>query len=477
MKRNGVTKKAEQPLYIQIEQQIIDSIRQGVLKPHQRVKGTRQAAKELNVNRQTVADAYERLIANGWLYTKGNEGTFVGEHTGQILPAVPVPPANFEFNEFYYAIGHEEAERRQWLVKFDEGFPDPQLAPVKELTTAYKRIFTQALRLRRTDLAYSEIEHREVLSHLNRLIYQYRTMKLDERHLCFIFGQQMALYLVAQTLLHKGDHVAVENPGNFRAWQVLQAAGATLHPVPVDSEGIDTDSLDRLCRHHSIKAVYVSPNCQNPTTVEMSTARREHLLHLAIEYGFAVIEEDDDYEFRYTLEKTPPLISGRKDDHIIYISSISKMLPPLHFICFVAGPAPFIKSLKALWASVGQQGDIILEQALIELIKDGMLSRFARKSTNVYKQKRDKTSELLDNYLHGKVHYINPPGGLSFWLKFDKNVSVEQIRQQLKERGIYVPATSPYFLNSPLEPALRLGFASLGLSQMEAAIKDLASLL
>jgi GntR family transcriptional regulator/MocR family aminotransferase len=101
-------------------------------------------------------------------------------------------------------------------------------------------------------------------------------------------GSQMGLHLVARALVAPGDQVAVEALGYRPAWEALRGAGARLLSVPVDAGGIDVDRLRTISARRRLRAVYVTPHHQYPTTVPMSPARRLALLALAGERGFAV---------------------------------------------------------------------------------------------------------------------------------------------------------------------------------------------
>src|SRR4029079_13678557 len=101
---------------------------------------------------------------------------------------------------------------------------------------------------------------------------------------------EQAIDLVARTLLAPGDAVAVEAFGYPPAWNVLRLAGATLVPLPVDDDGLDVDALEALLARRPLRAVFVTPHHQFPTTSVMSSRRRARLGQLARQHRFAIIE-------------------------------------------------------------------------------------------------------------------------------------------------------------------------------------------
>ena len=119
----------------------------------------------------------------------------------------------------------------------------------------------------------------------------------------------MGLSLTARALIRPGDAVAVEHPGYRPAWEAFRLAGAEIVPIPIDERGVDVRALERILRRRPIRAVYVTPHHQFPTTVTLSGPRRVKLLQLASRERFAVIEDDYDHEFHYSGRPVLPLAS------------------------------------------------------------------------------------------------------------------------------------------------------------------------
>src|SRR5207244_3216589 len=170
----------------------------------------------------------------------------------------------------------------------------------------------------------------------------------DEDTLMLVRGSQMALDLTARALLAPGDVVAVEALGYRPAWAALTRAGAQLHPIPVDGEGLCTDALQQLCAERRVRAVYLTPHHQYPTTVGLAAPRRLQLLALARAERLAIIEDDYDNEFHYEGRPTLPLASADGAGVVIYIGTLSKILGPGLRLAFLAAPRPLIERLADL---------------------------------------------------------------------------------------------------------------------------------
>lgn len=471
--------KDDKPIYQQIVGFLMEQITSGMLAPDTLLPGTRELSRQLNINRQTVIEAYDRLINTGWLYTQEKKGTFVAPTVHHQTTSISSgsKEAGFDFNEYSFLKPEPELpSKRHYSIKFDDGKPDPKMAPVFDLVMAYKRSYSMNLRLQRTDLTPAYTEHSEALYELDKIMGHYCGVKLNENRSCFILGIFNALYFVGHALLKKGDAVVVENPGDPSAWEVFQRVGAELIPVEVDEDGLSIESLKSVLKEKRIKAVYVTPQVQVPTTVTLSAERRAELLELAHEYKFAILEADYDYEFWYDEDRRfYPLLSQDRNGSVIYLTNLSKTMPPLSWISVVTGPSDFIRSLKTLTSAVDHQGELVLETAVTQMMKEGTLTRCVRKSLNAYKKKRDLVVGLLDRYLENRVSFTVPNGGLSCWLKFNEPLNMQQLHEGLQQRDVYFPDVEVYsFFNKELS-ALRFGFASLDTAKLETGIKTLAS--
>src|SRR5262249_29017163 len=161
-------------------------------------------------------------------------------------------------------------------------------------------------------------------------------------------GSSMALTLVARALLRPGDTGAVEEFGYRPAWEGFRATGATVVPVPIDPDGIDVDALKRLAKRRAVRAIYVTPHHQYPTTVTLKAARRLALLALARAERFAIIEDDYDHEFHYDGRPVLPLASTDHAGLVVYIGTLSKILAPGLRLGYIVAPPAVLRRLGAI---------------------------------------------------------------------------------------------------------------------------------
>lgn len=455
----------ERAVYIQIADSIIAAIKGGKLQGGDPLPGSRQLALQLKLNRNTVVDALDVLLAEGWLISKERRGTFVAEDLPGFESAKPVVP-----------ISEERFHVMKPDIVFDDGVPDTRIAPINELARAYRQIFNRKGKWQM--MGYGEpAGDADFRNAIVQMLNYKRGMRLSSDEVYITRGSQMAMYLAAHCLLKPGDHVVVENPGYKPAWRAFESAGATLLPVSVDEDGLNLEELKVLLgSKKNIRAIYTTPHHQFPTTVTLSLSRRLELVALSNEYGFTIIEDDYDNEFHFGQRPVYPLSSFENVRNFIYVGTMSKIVAPALRIGFMASSKELIGEVSSMRKIIDGQGDNMMEQAILQLINDGHIKRHLKKATLIYKSKRDYFESLVIKYLGDKVRFRKPEGGLAFWLEPKVPADLSKISRTLLDKGVQIMSPDHFSHDQPVN-GIRLGYASLTEAQLEEGIRALSELL
>lgn len=454
----------EKAIYMQIADAVIVAIQSGKLIAGSILPGSRQLAAQLNVNRNTVVEALDVLTAEGWLVSKERRGIFVADVQPAVQPGTSVARTS-------EAVRETSAKP---LVTFDDGLPDSAMAPIDELARAYRQIFARKGRWQMMGYRHEagDPEFREAIA---KMLNYKRSMRLSADQVFITRGSQMAMFLTAHALLKPGDHVLIENPGYKPAWEAFTHAGAGLLAVNVDAHGIVTEEIrDYLKQYPTIKAVYITPHHQFPTTVTLSLRRRMELVALSNEYGFTIIEDDYDHEFHFTPRPVMPVSSLEQALNYVYIGTMSKIVAPALRIGYLASCASIIEKVTNLRKIIDVQGDYMMEQAVFQLIRDGEIRRHLKRATSCYKSKRDDFEKLILQYLSDKVDFTKPEGGLAFWITPKKPVDLPELVNTLNRKGIAIISPDTFCYKS-FANGLRLGYASLTEAQMREGIEAIAA--
>ena len=464
-------------VYLQIAHALIEEIRRGRLPAGSVLPGTRELAAENGTNRKTVIKAYEELVSQGWLISKGTKGTFVSP-TLPDLPLDPVehPPAagrslleGPQFKSLPASHALTALFNQPGVICLDDGVPDTRLFPAETFARSYRSGLSIAAR--RGRLAYGDPRGTHSLrAAISRMLNVNRGLATTPDHICLTRGSQMAIYLTTRVLLKPGDTVVMEDLSYPPARAAFRSAGARVVSVRLDENGLDVQHLEHICRRQRVRLIYVTPHHQFPTTVLLPTDRRMRLMALSEQFGFAIVEDDYDYEFHFVQKPLLPLASA-DPTKVLYIGSMSKLLAPSLRLGYVAAPPRVVDRLAAEILLLDRQGDQATEYAVSELIDSGELGRHARKSLRVYAERRKSAALRLREALGDQVGFRLPDGGLALWLTFTDDALLDRLESKAAANGIRM-LPSRDFSGRPDGPrGLRLGFASLDAAELAEVLQ------
>jgi GntR family transcriptional regulator/MocR family aminotransferase len=248
-------------------------------------------------------------------------------------------------------------------------------------------------------------------------------------------------------------------------------------PIPVDAHGLSIDRLAALAERQRIRAVFVTPHHQFPTTVTLSPARRRALLDLARRHRFAILEDDYDHEFHYDGRPILPIASADTTGAVIYIGTLSKTLAPGFRLGYVAAAPRVIAHLTEYRSLLETQGDGVLESAVAELIDDGDLQRHVRKSRRLYRARRDAMTELLARELGGAVTVAVPVGGTALWLAVAPDIDVERWCRAAATRDVIFETGDRFSFDGERLQYIRIGYAGYREPELAAAVRLLVDAL
>lgn len=460
------------PIFLQIAKGISLAIQEGRLRKGDALPGTRALGEQLGVNRNTVVAAYQELVAEGWLHTRAGGGTFVADHLPEITPAKGTPilaqgPLPFRINP---APGTQAQQAfSPSVLSCLTGEVDPRMLPMEALARAYQRA------ARTHDARQFTQENPQgndrLRSALADMLSQAKALKATRDSLLLLPGLREGLALTCRALLRPGDGVAVEALGSHVYWDVLRCAGAVLHPVPVDEDGMQTEGLSALLDGAPIRLIMVTALRQYPTTVSLAPQRRKALLALASARGIPVLEIDVDSGFHYEGSPILPLAAEDGLGTVIYLGAFSKLLFPNLPVAFLLASPDLVRALVAWRKTLAQGGDPFLERAVAELLEDGEIQRHLNRLRRTSRERRDVLAQCLKAQL-GEVVEVRPPsGGLAFWLRvLDPGLDVKAWSERAMHSGLAFRPGCDYTLDGQAIPWLRMGFGSLSPEELNEAV-------
>lgn len=476
-----LTRETDQPLYLQVAEQLRRQIESGELAPQTRLPPSRILAKKLGVNRITIVNAYAELEAEGLVVSRVGSGTFVAAEQND-LTALFDPPQPGRWH-------HPLISRRPWnanqmvaemmrlarqpgVISFAAGSPPNEFLPVNELRRALNEV------LRRDGSAV--LQYQEASGHfpLREAIAQQlqsQNMVVTGHDILITNGCQQALGVTLSVLTHdEAATVVVEDPCFLGFLDQLSARHITPIGVPVDAQGMQIDRLEQIILRHHPRLIYTIPTFHNPTGTTLSLARREALLQLATRYGIPILEDGAYNELRYEGEALPTLKSMDTADLVFYASGYSKTLAPGLRIGYLAAPTPWQERVVA----AKQTSDIFttpLNQfALCAYLQSGQFMTHLDTVRQVYRERRDRMTAAARHYLPSEAGWSCPQGGMYLWVQMPATgPTATDLYLAAINYNVAFAIGSVFSASGSFAHAIRLNFATPAADEIDEGMRRL----
>ncbi|MFC0425364.1 aminotransferase-like domain-containing protein [Chryseobacterium scophthalmum] len=472
-----INRNSEISIYMQISNQLINAIQRGVLPFGIKLPGTRALSIILQVHRNTIVAAYDELFAQGWVESLPNKGTFViGKNQEKPFQIQDFEKNNLEhypkstgFSFKTSNILDNPFEYSDCEYIFNDGVPDIRLTQIDH----HSRIYSSILKRKAHKIGqYNQDGSEFFKKNLSQFLNLSRGLPISKNNLLITRSTEMSIYIVSEILLSAGDVVLVGELSYFSVNMIFQKAGVNIQSISIDEEGINVEEVREVCKKQKIRMLYLTPHHHYPTTVTLSAKRRLELLNLANEFGFIILEDDYDYDFHYDKSPILPLASADTNGMVIYIGSFGKSLVPGFRTGFIVAPEDLMTEMRKYLGIIDRQGDVLMEHVLGEMIAEGEISRYLKKSLKTYQERRDHFVSLLEQDLGGYIDFQKPSGGLAVWMKWKIHINLMQLSRNCAQNNLFIPKTLLY-QNKNLT-AMRLGFGNLNLTEMDKSIEILS---
>ncbi|GAA1955183.1 PLP-dependent aminotransferase family protein [Catenulispora subtropica] len=428
-----------------------DGVRSGRIAGGTMLPPSRQLASELRLSRGIVVEAYQQLVAEGYLLSRPGAGTWVAScHTvGEATAAPPVPVA---------------AEPEFDLTP---GRPDLAAFPRTAWVAALRRVLAD---LPHADLGYGDPGgvprfREEIAGYLRRV----RAADATPDRVVAVNGSAHGLALGLQALYERGHRVlAVEDPSADRPRPLMAASGMKIIGVPVDASGLVVSDL----RRSDATVVFSGPAHQYPTGVVLAPHRRAELIAWARITDGVILEDDYDAEFRYDRDPVGCL-QGMAPDRVLYLGTTSKSLAPSLRLGWAVAPPALGTRMRELRQDSDLGGSVLDHLAMAHLIAQGAYDRHLRTIRRRYRQRRDALVGALAAELpQWKVRGV--AAGLHALVDLPPGSDEGALTAAAARRGVRVQPLGPLRF-APGEPGLVLGYAGLAPGRLVEAARRLGA--
>jgi len=447
--------KSHASLRVQVESGLRQAIHTGRLAVGTLLPATRVLAEDLGVSRGVVIEAYEQLLAEGYLTARQGSATRVARRSTELVTSramEPAPVTNYRYD-------------------FRPGVPDSSLFPRRAWLISMRRAVDGAPHnvFDYPDARGIEPARAELAAYLNRA----RATVTAPDRIALSTGFAQGIRLICRALREHGVRsIAVEEPGHIDQCANIDAEGLKKVRIPVDQDGLRTDILART----RVGAVLVTPAHQFPTGAVLAPERRAAILDWSLKRGAYIIEDDYDAEYRYDREPVGSL-QGLAPDRVVYMGTASKMLSPSLRLGWLALPADLVSGVRRAKLEADRGSPVLDQLALADFLKHGELDRHLRKTRLIYRKRRDEVMDALRTHLpHLRAQGV--AAGLHVLIELGAGVDEQTVIQAGAQQSIRVVGAAIYRASPNAgPPALVLGYGSLQEDRVGEAVKMLARVL
>lgn len=431
------------PLVEQLTGAIRRQIDERSLRPGTKMPSIRKLADLLKISRFTAVEAYDRLVALGYLTARRGSGFFTTagrEDLGRTV-SPEAQHSNRRLASFIRAVLEARGGTRLagcgWLPAtwMQESGVQQSLVGVARKPGTHMIEYGNP---------YGYLPLRE---HLALMLLEHG-IKIDPAHLVLTQGTSQALDLIIRRLIKPGDAVLVEDPGYFNLFGNLRQSGARLLAVPRNADGPDLAALEELARKHRPRVFFTQSALQNPTGTDMSPNVAFRVLQLAEQFDFLVVEDDIFCDLQ--TRATPRLAALDQCNRVIYTRSFSKTVSGSLRVGFIAARpalADEIAEIKMLSCITSSQ---FVERALYASLTEG---RHRKHMARLHKRLGDARLKLVETFDAAGVQlFAEAESSIFLWARFPHVEDSLSLVESAAARGIMLApgvAFRPHLESSP----------------------------
>jgi len=461
-----------------------DAILDGRLTAGTKLPSSRALAEMMSISRNSVLAALERLLDEGYLFTKPSSGTYVAEVVPDQLIHIQESPKkattskphalNINPNiEALLASWREQSWSSQKKKMFHVGVGCVDLFPHQ----LWGKLLTQAWRQSYYQLGQFH-DPRGYLP-LRQAICEYvrstRGLNCNEQQIIIVNGTQQAIHLTAYALLQANDEVCLDEPGYDAAFNIFRSFGAQVNLIESDEEGMQVADITE--HYLKSKLVYTAPSHQFPLGGTLSLTRRFALLDWANKAEKWIFEDDYNSEFRYGTHPIQALQGLDQQQRVVYSGTFTKMMFPEFRLGFMVVPEALIETFSAAKYYTDVRSSYLEQVALALFIQQGHYARHVRKVRKACYERQQTLIKVINEYLPNILDVQPTDSGIHLicWLK--GAWTEQEFITHCSTLGLAVQPLSRYCQRTPKKAAVLLGYAAHQPEEIIENIKKLALIL
>ncbi len=436
----------------QLENQIREAILTGKLQAGDQLPPTRTLAKDMQIARNTVIQAYDQLLAEGYLHAREGSGTYVAN-----IGKLPKP-------KWMNYVPRMNQVKKKDVIAFDAGNTDvpsfPRAVWAKMLKEACLDADEEAF-------SYSYFSgHPRLKKAISSYVYRMKGIRCEENQIIIVSGAAGGMEIIAKLFERSKNRIALEDPCIHFVKNIFIDRKYELCPVKVDGQGMDVESLTRM---NDIDLIYVVPSHQYPIGGVFPVSRRIALLQYACDKNAYVIEDDYDSEFRYKGEALQAM-RNLDQERVIYLGSFSKIFAPSLRLGYMILPAHLVDQVSCQLQESNLWVNTIDQLAMARFMEELRMDKHIYQMRKLYENKRKYLMHCLEEAFQERVRISGEYAGLHLLVSFNRELTEEDLKA-MEDTRVEADYVEEYALvKGHHKNRLVLGYGALSLPQIEEGV-------
>lgn len=430
----------EAPLYITLAQSIENQVREGVLRPGDRIPSVRALSRKRKVSISTVLQAYFWLERRGYVEARNKSGFYVRVPYADLIPE-PAPmkstlaPARVSISEAMVEVLRAVGDPSK--VPLGAAVPGPSLLPHHELNRIVRSIT-------RSDPLHSCSYQFPPGSEALRRQIARRSLDFGcsfaARDIVITSGAMEALNLCLRAVAKPGEVIAIESPTYSGVLQLIESLGMRAIEVPTHPRtGMDLDALEHSIRKHHVKACIVITNCHNPLGFVLDDAKKKALVSLTSMRQVPLIEDDLYGDLTFDWGRPRVAKAFDRSGLVLLCSSFSKVLAPGFRVGWVHA-GRFRQEVERLKHFSTVATASLPQLVVADFLASGGYDRYLRRLRLACAGQVQAMSQAIAKYFPPGTRLTRPWGGYLLWVELPRQVSaVKLFRHALAENITVLP--------------------------------------
>ena len=448
-----------QPKYMQLFEKLKDMILNSELKPGEKLPAIRYMSTRLGVNNITVVSSYKHLESNGYVTSRPGSGYYVAKNG-------PKSPKQ-EQSSAISTSSSTLLNQGEQMINFAVAAPHSSIIPID----AFKRCINEVLERDGAEaFSYQDsngyIPLRESIA---EIMCNKDQITAKPSNIQIVSGAQQGLDVISKALINPGDYVICEIPTYDGAIAAFKSRGARIVGVNLQEDGMDLIELEKKVRICKPKFIYTQTTYQNPTCICYSAEKLTGILDIACRYGTYIVEDDSMSELCYLQARRQLLKSLDKEDLVIYLKSLSKLMMPGLRVGFIIMPDNMSEQMTNIKRASDISSSGLIQRSLDLFLRSGKWEEHRGYMQEIYKCKYEYMLDKLAQLKSIGATFKKPDGGLCFWVRLPKGLSAQKAYEKCKAMGLLVLPSAVFYENvhRDSDGYLRLSFASVSIEDIK----------